>query len=188
MGEPVTFTDEERQTLRQIARGSIAHGLTHRRPMPVDPSEYPPSLQAKLAVFVTLHLGTELRGCIGNTIPVASLVQDTAEHAYAAAFRDPRFGPLAEHEFARLDIKLSVLTPPTPVHVDSEAELLERLQVGVDGLILRSGQQRATFLPSVWETLPDPTAFLAHLKMKAGLTPDAWPDDLQIERYAAIAV
>jgi hypothetical protein len=189
MTEPdVTFTDQQKQTLRDVARGSIAHGLSHGSPMPVKPSDYPPALQQRFAVFVTLHLEDQLRGCIGNTEPVASLVEDTSRNAFAAAFQDPRFGPVTQHEYARLDLKLSILTPPVPLHASSEDELIAKLRPGEDGLVLTAGHRRSTFLPAVWDMLEEPRRFLAHLKMKAGLAPDAWPDDLRFQRYTAISV
>ncbi len=174
---------EARRRLLRVAAASIAHGLETGRPLPVDPAEYPPALRVPGAAFVTLHLHGRLRGCIGSLEARRPLVVDVAENAYAAAFRDPRFPPLLAAEFPQVEIEISRLTPAEPLTVSSEAELLQRLQPGVDGLILEEGAHRATFLPAVWETLPDPREFLAQLRVKAGLPPDYWSPTLRLYRY-----
>ncbi|MCP5157835.1 MAG: AmmeMemoRadiSam system protein A [Gammaproteobacteria bacterium] len=174
---------QDRATLLQVARASIQHGLYHHRALPVDPSDYPATLRSARATFVTLEIEGRLRGCIGALIAYQPLVRDVAVHAYAAAFEDPRFPKLHAEEFPKLEIHLSVLSPPEPLSFRSEQELLAQLQPGVDGLILHFRQHRATFLPSVWEQLADPPVFLAHLKQKAGLSPDFWSLELQAERY-----
>jgi AmmeMemoRadiSam system protein A len=110
-------------------------------------------------------------------------VQDVADHAFAAAFEDPRFLPVQKEELPELQIHISVLSPSEPLHFSSEEELLAQLRPGVDGLILHLGQRRATFLPAVWKSLPDPYTFLVQLKQKAGLPIDFWSDELQVERY-----
>jgi uncharacterized protein len=113
------------------------------------------------------------------------LAVDVAENACAAAFEDPRFEPLTEEEFEKVEIHISVLSPPEKVTFHSETDLLSKIRPGVDGLILQEGRQRGTFLPCVWDELPDPAQFLMHLKMKAGLPPRYWSDTLQISRYTA---
>lgn len=173
----------QRRTLLEVARRSIEHGLQHGQPLPVYPSEYHRDLKAMRASFVTLNLGGELRGCIGHLEAVQPLVVDVAENAYAAAFRDPRFGPVSDDELARLKIHVSVLGEPEPMQFSDERDLLAQLRPGQDGLILTDGPNRGTFLPSVWESLPDPRDFLAHLKLKAGLAANHWSDQLRVSRY-----
>jgi hypothetical protein len=173
----------DRATLLAVARRSIEHGLSDQSPLEVDPVDYPESLRPVRATFVTLEREGRLRGCIGTLEAREPLVRDVAEHAYAAAFEDPRFMPLRRDELAGLEIHLSILLPAEPLHFGSEDELLAQLRPGVDGLILKLGGRRATFLPSVWETLPDPYIFLAQLKQKAGLPLDFWSPELQAERY-----
>ncbi len=134
---------------------------------------------------MTLETGGQLRGCIGALVARQPLVQDVAAHAFAAAFEDPRFPELREDEFPKLDIHISVLSPPEPLSFSSEAELLAQLRPGVDGLIIQFRHYRATFLPAVWEQLPDPYVFLAQLKQKAGLPLDFWSPELSAERYTA---
>lgn len=172
-----------RRSLLALARQSIEHGLSHGRAFPVDPSSYPADLQKRQAAFVTLHTHGALRGCIGHLDAIQPLVQDVTENAFGAAFRDPRFAPLRPAELPHLAIEISVLSPPVPLRFASEAELLEIIQPGVDGLILTDGSARGTFLPTVWESLPEPREFLRHLKTKAGLSPDHWSETIQIQRY-----
>jgi len=173
----------ERRILLGLARASIAHGLAHGRALPVDPADYPPALQARRAAFVTLHEQGQLRGCIGHLEAVQTLVQDVTENAFAAAFRDPRFPPVGSGELNALHIEISVLTVPQPLEIASEADLLTQIEPGRDGLILEDGRARGTFLPSVWSSLPEPAAFLRHLKLKAGLAPDHWSPRVRVSRY-----
>ena len=180
-GEP--FAADEQVALLNIARASIEHGWRHGRALPVNLADYPESLRKQQATFITLETGGQLRGCIGALYPGQPLVQDVADHAYAAAFDDPRFPELRPDEWPMLEIHISVLSSPEPLHFGSEQDLLAQLRPGVDGLILYFHGQRATFLPAVWESLPDPQAFLAHLKQKAGLPLDFWSPELQVERY-----
>lgn len=108
---------------------------------------------------------------------------DVAENAFASAFRDPRFPPLAHFELADLIIEISVLGPSQPLSFTSEEELLRIIEPGRDGLILEDGTARGTFLPTVWESLPHPRDFLRHLKQKAGLGPDHWSEQIRVRRY-----
>ncbi len=142
------------------------------------------ALDAPGASFVTLRDGDRLLGCIGSLEPRRALLADVVDNALGAAFRDPRLPPLTAAEFARMRVHISVLTPAVPLPATSLEDLRARLRPGTDGLVVSSGRHRATFLPSVWEQLPDPDEFLAHLWRKAGLRPDAWPAGIMIERYA----
>ncbi|WP_242513461.1 AmmeMemoRadiSam system protein A [Halochromatium salexigens] len=173
----------QRTRLLAIARDSIAHGLEQGEPLALDPEQEAPALRAPRASFVTLEQDGQLRGCIGHLEALTALACDVAENAYAAAFRDPRFPPLSAEEWDRTRISVSVLTPPQPLTFASEAELLDLIQPGIDGLILSEGSHRGTFLPSVWSQLPSPEAFLRHLKQKAGLAPAYWSDRIQVARY-----
>ncbi|MEE4377758.1 MAG: AmmeMemoRadiSam system protein A [Candidatus Competibacteraceae bacterium] len=174
---------EDQAVLLEVARQSITSGLEHGCALSIDPNAYPASLQPIRATFVTLEIDNNLRGCIGALDARLPLVEDVAEHAYSAAFEDPRFPPLRKPEFAELALHISVLSPPLPLSFESEDDVLAQLRPGVDGLVLQIGANRATFLPSVWEHLPDPYIFLAQLKQKAGLPLDYWSADLRIERY-----
>lgn len=172
-----------RKTLLEVARQSILYGLEHGSAPRLDPTSFTSELRGDRASFVTLHRDGELRGCIGHLEAFLPLVVDVSDNAYAAAFQDPRFPPLSKREYADLEIHISVLTPPSPLHFDSEADLLNKIRPGVDGLILEDGPFRGTFLPSVWDSLPSPEDFLRQLKRKAGLAPDHWSEQLSISRY-----
>jgi AmmeMemoRadiSam system protein A len=186
-GAPGTLGAAERRALLDLARSSIRHGLSHHRPQPVEPLDFPAALRAPRAAFVTLSRDGQLRGCIGHLEACQALAQDVAENAFSAAFRDPRFPPLRADELAGLEIHISVLSPPEPLPVTSEADLLRQIRPGVDGLILEDRGHRGTFLPAVWESLTLPEQFLAHLKQKAGLAPDYWSDTIRVARYTAEA-
>lgn len=182
------LSPEERGQLLTLARDSIRYGLGHGCQMPVDLRECPPPLQALGASFVTLKAADELRGCIGSLLAARPLALDVAGNAYAAAFRDPRFQPLAAPEFDGLAVHISLLSPMTPLQFESEDDLLAQLQPGVDGLLLEEGSRRSTFLPAVWETLPDPREFLQYLKRKAGLPANYWSGTLKAHRYTVDSI
>jgi uncharacterized protein len=177
------LTAQQQRQLLQLARESISHGLDHGRPMEVAVQRYDEPLRQLAATFVTLHKSGDLRGCIGTLQPYQPLASDVAEHAYAAAFGDPRFPPLRREELDGVVISISVLGPPQAVEFSSEEQLVAQLRPMVDGLILEEGRNRGTFLPSVWETLPEPRQFLQQLKRKAGLPADYWSKSLRVSRY-----
>lgn len=179
----VTLDSNTRQQLLKLSEASICHGFEHNSALQVDTDDYPSELQQERAVFVTLNRDGALRGCIGHLEAVQSLLQDVADNAYAAAFSDPRFPPLTTAELDGLELHISVLTPAQPMEFKSEQALLSQLQPGIDGLILQEGYHRGTFLPSVWEQLPEPADFLRQLKLKAGLPADHWSEKIQLYRY-----
>ena len=182
------LADQTRQQLLGIAIDSIRHGLARGTPLEVDARQLPDDLRATRATFVTLERKKRLRGCIGMLEARFPLGVDVANNAFNAAFRDPRFPPLAEDELEGLDIHISILSPPEPLPCADEADLLEKIRPNVDGLIIADGWHHATFLPSVWEHLPKPRDFVAELKMKAGLAPDHWSKTLKVERYTTESV
>jgi AmmeMemoRadiSam system protein A len=171
--------------LLDLARASICHGLEEGSPLTVTLAGLAAELVVPRASFVTLEKEGKLRGCIGSLEAWRPLTVDVAENAFAAAFRDPRFPPLRGDEAADLAIHLSLLTPAVAMVFNSEADLLDQLQPGVDGLILAEGPRRGTFLPSVWAELPTPQLFLAQLKRKAGLAADYWSPGVRVWRYTA---
>ena len=142
-----------------------------------------PALASPAASFVTLTQGGALRGCIGSLEAHRPLDQDVRANAVAAAFRDPRFPPLTLAELPRTRVEVSLLTAPVPMLFSSEEDALRQLRPNVDGIILIAGHRRSTFLPQVWEQLPEPRQFLAHLKQKAGLPADWWSSEVQLQRY-----
>lgn len=178
------LSDVEKKTLLQLARQSIELAV-NRKPLPeLDLSSYTPRLREDGASFVTLTENGELRGCIGTLEPYQPLVQDVCEHAVAAALEDYRFPPVQPWEVPLLRIEVSVLTLPEPLPYETPEELLSRLRIGVDGVILRDGVRRATFLPQVWEKVPDRAEFLSHLCVKMGARADLWKHKpLQVFTY-----
>ncbi len=135
------------------------------------------------ATFVTLTQRGTLRGCIGSLEAHRALGRDVQENALAAAFRDPRFSPLAQEEFRITRVEVSLLTAPEPLAFRDEAEFMAQLRPGIDGIVFRYGRHRSTFLPQVWESLPEPSQFMQQLKRKAGLPPDFWHAEVSISRY-----
>jgi len=169
--------------LLKLAATSIKHGLAEGTPVNVDVASFPPELQENGACFVTLYKDGQLRGCIGSPEAHRALITDIAQNAFRSAFHDPRFPNLSEGEIPHLHLSLSVLSPPSPMTIVSEADLLAQLRPGIDGLIITDGGMRALFLPSVWEQLPKPDDFLSHLKRKAGMGADHWSDNVQAQRF-----
>lgn len=177
------YTWADGQQLIETARQSIVHGLQAGKPASINVSDYDSHLVQTRACFVTLKLQGQLRGCIGSLEARRPLLEDVAENAFSAAFRDPRFKPLTSPEFANLDIHISILTPAVEMSFTSESDLLSQLTPGEDGLILEDRGKRGTFLPAVWESLPTPEQFWGELKRKAGLPYEHWSDTLKVYRY-----
>ena len=175
--------EHARQLLLQVAAESVRHGLDKGKALKVKLTDYPDVLQQPGASFVTLTIQQQLRGCIGRLEATRPLVEDVAQNAYSAAFEDTRFPPLRTMEYDQLAYHISILKPPEPMEFESEADLLAQLRPDIDGLVLEERGHRATFLPSVWESLPRAADFLRHLKMKAGLPPDYWSSSLRAQRY-----
>lgn len=165
--------------LLALARGAIGETLGEAVPA-VETAGW---LADPGATFVTLTRRGELRGCIGSLIAERALRDDVESNARAAAFRDPRFAPLTRGEYADIRVEISLLSPMEPITGIDERQLIETLRPGIDGVLLEYGARRGTFLPQVWEQLPEPHRFLAHLKQKAGLPADFWDDNLAISRY-----
>jgi AmmeMemoRadiSam system protein B/AmmeMemoRadiSam system protein A len=186
------LSDEQKSGLKKLALASIKHGLETGRPISVDEFMDEDDNGTILpdyngAAFVTLKKDGELRGCIGSLSANRPLHEDIAENAFAAAFRDHRFGAVTESELDDIEISISVLTPPELMSFSSEQDLIAQLRPGVDGLVISEGGKRGTFLPSVWENFPQADSFLAHLKLKAGLPADYWSGTIKIERYETIS-
>lgn len=171
--------DDRGKIMLDIARAAIASHLG--RVAAADESAL--WLSEPGACFVTLTVKGELRGCIGSLEPYRPLREDLKRNALAAAFGDPRFAPLSEGELAAVRLEVSLLSPVAPLEFLDEADAVAQLRPGVDGVILEYGRNRGTFLPQVWEQLPEPREFFRHLKMKAGLPPTFWADGIRLSRY-----
>lgn len=169
--------------LLPIARSSISEALGQEHESIDDSIVNATWLQQKAACFVTLTQQEQLRGCIGTLEAHRPLLDDVRHNARAAAFQDPRFSPLTSDELDRTEIEISLLSPMQAMNFSDESEALKQLQPGIDGLVFEFDRYRSTFLPQVWEQLPDVTEFIAHLKQKAGLPTDFWADDVKLYRY-----
>lgn len=167
------------KTLLQLARAAISQRLG----LAVDLPARAAWLEKTGACFVTLKVHGQLRGCIGSLEARQPLYDDVVHNAVAAAFRDPRFPPLGSDELNEVEIEVSLLSAAAPMDYFDETDALAQLRPGADGIILEYGAHRGTFLPQVWEDLPQPQRFLAHLKRKAGLPEDFWSDDIRLSRY-----
>lgn len=169
-----SLDESERRILLTLARQSIEQAVG-KKPRPIlGLEQYSAKLRQDGASFVTLTKQGSLRGCIGALEAYQPLVQDVCEHAAAAALEDYRFQPVALAEVSALEIEISVLTQPLPLPYHRPEELLTLLKPGVDGVILRDGYRRATFLPQVWEQIPDIETFLSHLCQKMGQSSQTW--------------
>jgi len=171
--------DNAGNVLLTLARAAIARPLAIAFSAPVDATW----LRASGASFVTLKKGGELRGCIGSLEAVRAVGDDVQANATAAAFHDPRFAPLQDYEFDAVRIEVSLLSAAATLSFRDENDALAQLAPGRDGLIFEYAGHRATFLPQVWEQLPEPRAFLGQLKHKAGLAHDFWDPAVKLSRY-----
>ncbi len=168
--------------LLKLARNSIGHYVTTTSyPEPIQPCSQ--AVEQVRACFVTLRLLGGLRGCIGHLEPIMTLNQAVIENAIAAACRDYRFNPLSINELTQVVIDISVLSPQQRLIAQSKQDLLAQLSPSIDGLVIQYRNHKATFLPSVWQQLPEPEQFLQHLMQKAGLAQDFWNPDIQCYRY-----
>ncbi len=182
--EDKLLNPQERSILLLIARKAIEKGVNRLPLDDLELSKLPSRLQAHGASFVTLTKGGQLRGCIGALEAYQPLALDVQEHAMAAALEDYRFPPVTPEEVNSLTIEISCLTPSQPLDYSSEQELITKLRPGIDGVVLRSGIRRATFLPQVWEKLPNPQDFLTQLCYKMGAPGDLWKrEKLQVLIY-----
>ena len=176
---PQWFPDDGGVVLVRLARAAMERALG----LPVSFSLSAPWLNQVAAVFVTLTRDGALRGCIGSLTAHRALALDVAENAVAAALRDPRFAAVTALELTALNVEVSLLTVPVALAFDSEADALAQLRPHLDGVIFEASGRRSTFLPQVWEQIPEPRAFLAALKEKAGLPANYWGADVKLSHY-----
>ena len=176
---PILLPDNAGNVLLPLARTAIARefGKTHRA---VEDAAW---LRELGACFITLTCEKKLRGCIGTLRAHRTLLEDVQANAVAAAFRDPRFKPLAVDEFDAVAVEISVLSALAPMTFTDEQDALAQLRIGIDGVVFQYGHHSSTFLPQVWENLREPGEFMGHLKYKAGLPPDFWHEEVKLSRY-----
>ena len=160
--------------LLSLARQALETYVRTRKPIQLDASQLDEEIKQQGATFVTLHKHGQLRGCIGTLSAYQPIYMDVIEHAIAAGTQDFRFPSMQENELAHLHYEVSILSNPEPLPYASPEDLVNKLQVGVHGVVISSGFQRATFLPQVWESLPEKEEFLNHLCQKMGVAANAW--------------
>jgi AmmeMemoRadiSam system protein A len=182
------FTEKQGQLLVKLARNAILKELAGKTTDNESDTSamafQDESFQAHYGTFVTLKIKGQLRGCIGNLTPEGSVLEGVKRNAVNAAFHDPRFSSISAAELDQIQIEVSILTEPLLLTYRDSQDLVQKLRVNVDGVIIRKGHASATFLPQVWEQLPRPENFLNHLCMKAGLPADAWKDSkLEVLTY-----
>ena len=178
------LTEEEGRYLLSFARKTIEQKIFNLGAQLELESFDSNTFSEKRGTFVTLTIDGGLRGCIGNIVPQESLLDGVKANAINAAFRDPRFEPLSEKEWEKVKIEISILTDPKPLDYSNRRDLLEKMKPGSDGVILKKGYNQATFLPQVWEQLPEKKEFLTHLCLKAGLDGNEWEKGkLEVSTY-----
>ena len=178
------LSEDEGSYLLVVARNTIKDRLNNTEAPQIDWKDLPEKFKEQLGTFVTITIDGNLRGCIGHIIPRETVIEGIQENSINAAFRDPRFPPLTREEFENIEIEISILTAPEELTYTDADDLLNKLRPGVDGLIFKKGPYEATFLPQVWDQLPDREEFLSHLCLKAGLSYDSWrKEKLQVSTY-----
>jgi AmmeMemoRadiSam system protein A len=168
------LSQSDRAELLKLARHALEAAVNGRKMPPLDLAQYPPEFSEPGATFVTLTTSGQLRGCIGALEAYQPLAEDVCEHAIAAAQQDYRFPPLTPGELPNIEIEISRLTQPFPLDYSTPKDLVNKLRPGIDGVILKDGYRRATFLPQVWGKIPGPAEFLNNLCYKMGANPDLW--------------
>jgi AmmeMemoRadiSam system protein A len=174
MTEEDRLSQEERSILLRLARQAIEAAICGNPEPQIDLSRLPKALQATGASFVTLTKRGELRGCLGSLEASQPLVLDVCDHAIAASLNDYRFSPVTPEELPELEIEISRLTPPCALIYENPNDLLTLLKPGRDGVVLADGAHRATFLPQVWQKIPDKEQFLSYLCRKMGASAGLW--------------
>ena len=174
MSDDHILNEIERIELLRLARLSIDRAVAGQSLPELNLETYPVTFQQNGATFITLTIQGRLRGCIGTLEAYQPLVQDVCEHAVAAAMSDYRFSQVRSEELSEIQIEISRLTTPQLVQFETPEQLISKLRPNIDGVILKDGYRRSTFLPQVWESLPQPEDFLAHLCRKMDASSDCW--------------
>ncbi len=189
-GPPIRFSRQQGQKLVALARQTLEQGLARQQTHFAKPdrtvSPDDACFKTHCGTFVTIKKDGQLRGCIGNLLPMGTVWDGIRQNVIKAALHDPRFKPLRSDELDRISISISILSQPQPLVYTNGDDLINKLHVNEDGVIIQKGAAQATFLPQVWSQLPDPGQFLEHLCLKAGLAPNAWRQtDLNVFTYQA---
>lgn len=177
----MAITQEQGEFLVRTARRALEAKIMHGEELCAEPIE--PALEIECGTFVTLKINGQLRGCIGNLEAAGTIYEGVKRNAICAALHDYRFSPVSPDELKKIHIDISILSQPQIMEYEDSDDLLRKLRPGVDGVIIQMGRASATFLPQVWEQLPQPEQFLGHLCTKAGLAATAWRDSLLVKTY-----
>ncbi|MBE6452788.1 MAG: AmmeMemoRadiSam system protein B [Alphaproteobacteria bacterium] len=181
------FARHNMKHITDIVTKSLSLAVEHKHYIPTR-DEYPNSLFDKGASFVTLKIDNKLRGCIGSLLPSQAIATDIADNTYSAAMADERFSPLQQNELANIRFTVSLLSGYERISFKSEEDLLNKIVKGKDGLVIRDGDRQGVLLPSVWNEITDSKEFLTTLKIKAGLSPSYWSDNIKIFRFRTVEV
>jgi AmmeMemoRadiSam system protein A len=174
MADSEKLNDKEGKYLLDMARKTIEEALSGKKAADQDGADDSPRFAEKRGTFVTLTIDKNLRGCIGHIIPQETLLEGVKENAINAAFKDPRFNPLSKSEWQKVKIEISILTDPARLEYSDADDLLKKIHPNIDGVIIKKGYYQSTFLPQVWEQLPDKKEFFTHLCLKAGMDGNEW--------------
>ena len=180
----MSLTSNEKKILLELAKDVVFRGLKENKRPNINAENYSGALAEKKASFVTIYNNEKLCGCIGSIEPARSLVADVAHNSYSAAFNDFRFKAVTLEDFENLSFHISVLSTLEKINFKSEPELFNKIQTGIDGIIIEAENRKATFLPSVWESLSDKKQFFDELKKKAGLSQNFPAEKLKVFRYS----
>ncbi len=197
--QPLTPLDKESENLTDfaqnhgkelffIAEKSLHSAVMEKAKFTPSRNDFANTLFDKGASFVTLKKNGNLRGCIGSLMPNQAISFDVAANTYAAAMEDDRFSAVTAEELPNIDIVISLLTGYEKIKYKDEADLLNQLRPGIDGLVIRDGNRQGLFLPSVWQELPNKQDFLKNLKLKAGLSPSYWSNNIKAYRFQVVEI
>ena len=182
------FTKMYGKDLLKLAYDSVSEAVLNDTTISISRGDYPNDMFNKGASFVTIYKNGELRGCIGTIVPHQAVVHDIAQNTYKAAKEDSRFSPIEPKELKDLTISISLLTDYEEIKYTDEADLLSKIKAGSDGIIIRDGNRQSVYLPSVWEQLPKKQEFLNSLKIKAGLSPTYWSNNIKTYRFRVVEI
>ncbi len=179
----IQLTQKDKNVLKNAARKALMHSIEHSEELPVSLSEFPATLHDYQNTFVTLNYNGKVIGCMGNLAANQPLIKDVVHNTFSASYYDPRFPDPRTIDPETIEIHISLLSPNEEIQFGSEQELLSAIRPGKDGLLICEGQRSGTFLPAVWDSIPEPELFLKELKRKAGLPSDYWSDTIKVYRY-----
>ena len=179
----IQLTQKDQKMLKKVAHDAVVHAIYYSEELPISLSKFPATLHSYQNTFVTLKYNGKVIGCMGSLEANQPLVNDVVHHAFSASYYDPRFPDPKTIDPEKIEIHISLLSPIEEIKFSSEQELLSAIRPGQDGLLMCEGQQSGTFLPAVWDSIPDPESFLKELKRKAGLPGDYWSDTIKVYRY-----